>query len=139
MIQITTLIKKLLDNDEIRLKNEMIARYMGYKRYGEVAWINDNGGYKFVLSYNTCWSELMPVIERIDTLHDRNNGDVYCQTNATIHTFNINYNDGRVIKTFHPKYNKGRNRASHETRIENYFICICDFLEWLTDNELLNQ
>lgn len=86
-------------------------------------------------NYHEDWNLLMPVVEKIDTFHERNNGDVYCQTNATSHSFYINYNDGKVVNEIHPKYYNGRHRSENESRIENVFLAIVDFITWYSSTQ----
>lgn len=59
--------------DEIAEGNEAIVRFMGYVPFSNTsAWINETGGYKFVLSYNSMWSEIMPVVEKIMLVYPYN-------------------------------------------------------------------
>ncbi len=111
--------------------NKLIAEFMGsvydgvYYRFPNTErWTIGN------MEYHSSWDWLMPVIDYIDTISERNNGLVYCQTNATSHTFYINYNDGRVINNNFPKYNHGRHRAEGESRIYNVFLSVVEFIKW---------
>lgn len=131
------------EEEKILEGNKLIAEFMGGKWYPKTSWYNiftmwDNCfvfenriGFQYRhLKYHSSWDWLMPVIEYIDTISERNNGLVYCQTNATSHTFYINYNDGSVLNTNFPKYNHGRHRCEGESRIYNVFLAIVEFIKW---------
>lgn len=116
--------------------NRVVAEFMGYHSFQGTSAFIKGASYKFVLCYHSNWDELMNVVEKIDSIHELTNGEIYCQTNATSHTFYINYNNGGCISRFKPQCHIGRHRADGETRIENVFWAIVDFLTWCKDNNI---
>lgn len=109
-------------------ENRLIAHFMGYEDYRETSIVIKNASPKFVLCYDAYWMELMPVIDKIEAMHESTG--VYCQTTLTSHSFTINYNSGNVINESHPKTIINRLRSEDESKIENAFLAIVQFIEW---------
>jgi hypothetical protein len=52
----------------VRDGNYLIAAFMGYEDYKQTGAVIKDASIKFVLCYDSCWSELMPVIEKINSI-----------------------------------------------------------------------
>ncbi len=90
--------------------NKLIAEF-----HGEFdVWKPTDGIYPFPLKYNSSWDWLMPVVEKIESL------------------------DGNFIVTIEALYcvisENGENPIiecqQHETKIENVFQVVIQFIEW---------
>ncbi len=74
-----------------REANLLIASFMGYDDYKQTGAVIKDASIKFVLTYDLNWSELMPVIEKIEAIKANPNhsyGDYYVklsQCNCRIH------------------------------------------------------
>lgn len=123
---------------EIIEGNKLIAEFMGYTEYNDTGAFVKGDSLRLVLSYQDNWSELMPVVDYIDTFHERTNGAVYCQSYATSHTFYIHFNSGKVINERYPKYKEGRHRGEHNSRIYNVWAAVVEFIKWY-QNQILNN
>lgn len=109
-------------------ENRKIAHFMGYEDYKDTSIVIKDASPKFILCYDSFWQELMPVIDKIESMHQETG--IYCQTTLTSHSFTINYNSGNVIDETHPKTIINRMRSDDESKIENAFLCICEFIDW---------
>lgn len=52
----------------VREANYLIATFMGYEIYKQTDVVIKDSSEKFVLCYDSMWSELMPVIEKIESI-----------------------------------------------------------------------
>lgn len=113
--------------------NNLIAKAMGWKNeiIPEV-WTNNAGKYRFLLSYHNNWAELMEVIDWIDDL--KINGQHCCFTTQMSHTFRIEYNVGIISVMGHPSFDSERFRMDHETRIQNIYPVVVEFMAWYEKN-----
>lgn len=115
--------------------NEAIARFMGYEQQ-EQDFRRPNNTLVFLidnhwtpihhLKYHSSWEWLMPVVEKIESLHDDFHGyfGVHISSNScTIQGTNLR----TTPENFHPAY---FNEVTHNTKIEATHLAIYQFIEW---------
>lgn len=117
-----------MNEQEYTESNELISDFMelrvgdGYHRHPSPA----RGTCKPQwLQYHHNWGWLMLVIDKLDSLRDKN-GNLLCQTTATSHIFHIKYEslwgDNR--------YDVGLHRPEGMDRITNVYLAVVDFIKW---------
>jgi hypothetical protein len=103
-----------------REANLLIASFMGYDDYKQTGAVIKDASMKFVLTYDLNWSELMPVIEKIESIKGNPNhsyGDYYVKLS-------------QCSCRIHKLHNKPVAEANGYTKIEAAFEAVTEFIMW---------
>lgn len=118
-------------------QNEVIALFMGGKpvqhnrRYRYITWPNWHATPVQELNYHKDWSRLMPVVEKIESIHDDFHGyfGVHINSNGcTIQGTKFNTNPGKEHYAYF-------NDVTHETKILATHYMVYQFIQWLNQQK----
>lgn len=87
------------------------------------------------LAYETSWDALMPVVEKIESLHDDHHGHflVHISSNTcSIQGTNL-WKAIQDIQGYGPVYMSDPN-AIYKTKIESTFMAVVAFIKWYNEN-----
>lgn len=108
----------------VRDANYLIAAFMGYEDFKQTGAVIKDASMKFVLCYDSMWSELMPVVEKIESIKthtEQSYGDYYVtifQCSCHIHKL-----IGRPIA-----------ESQGENKIQAVFEAVTKFIQWFNAN-----
>ena len=111
-----------------REANLLIASFMGYDDYKQTGAVIKDASMKFVLTYDLNWSELMPVIEKIEAIKTNDwmsYGDYYVdlsQCNCRIHKL----------------HNQPIAEANGYTKIQAAFEAVTEFIMWYNNENAVS-
>ncbi len=100
--------------------NKLIAEFMGYEDFKQTGAVMKDASMKFVLCYDSVWSEMMPVVEKIEEIKTndwQNYGDFY----VTIQHCNCR---------IHKLHSRPVAEGDGDTKIEGVFEAVVKFIQW---------
>lgn len=122
---------------ENKTDNELIAKFMGvtiteHKNYSE-----KRGGYFDIPEYDKSWSELMPVVEKIESIRHIGIDAIYLKIEGRkcqIWTYFDVKEFLRLTGDDNNDKNKFKVGHSAKTKIEATYHACLDFIKWYNDH-----
>jgi len=108
----------------VRDANYLIAAFMGYEDFKQTGAVIKDASMKFVLCYDIAWSELMPVVEKIEAIKTnewQSYGDFY----VTIQQCSCR---------IHKLHNQPVAEANGYNKIEAVFEAVTKFIQYFNAN-----
>lgn len=134
-----------MENNAVEEGNKIIAEFCGFKRndgysgdmarlkhwnIGPYGWFDDEH-----LEYHSNWSWLMPVVEKIETMHTEFDGYFgvhICSNGCSIAGTRLNTS----IENPHYAY---FNDVTHESKLSSTWICVVQFIKWYSQLQAENK